>query len=421
MLDQEPIIAFPQPLTRDATQESLADLLAKNGEWVGVFSSENDILEIVLGRYAGSLQIGGLLLDGFDSAPFQINRRGSGSTILNHPHIVICLAIQPDAVYKLLQSSAARGRGLLARILWSMPENNVGTRNTNPTPISQEVKAWWHDTVLKLLALPKVTDYILNEEIVRYVGGEPKEVQLSSGASQVFASLIEQIEPRMAPFSEYEGIQDFAGKIPGYIARIALALHFLGGRSIEDSIDAHTMQCAEQFLPYLIDQFKNIVCNIEQSKTSAAVKRVIGWIQKYKKAKFSFRELYQNLKDKNIRFAEDLEQILFEMSEAGFISIVAEEPKQKQGRPLSRVYQVNYTQILKVFPHNPQKHVGDLGDTKKGSTNCEAGKASECALPETCKRYNCLGEEIKDTQARYMLENFAPCDFEHIPVQESKQ
>jgi replicative DNA helicase len=124
----------PRWLVDDATPEALAGLLATYGR-IALLSPEGDVFDQMAGRY--NQQVGpnlGVYLKGHAGDLLKVDRRGRAPEYVERPCLTIGLAVQPDVLQGLASRPGFRGRGLLARFLYSLPQSLVGHRQPGPHP-----------------------------------------------------------------------------------------------------------------------------------------------------------------------------------------------------------------------------------------------------------------------------------------------
>jgi hypothetical protein len=123
----------------DETLESLGKtLIEQNGRLLQA-AAEGTAFEIAGGRYADNENFD-VYLKAHDGDYFKIGRISRGRNSHESPALTCGFAVQPDVLYCLGRSAKARGRGFLARWLYSIPAPMVGTRKIRPTPVSATVK-----------------------------------------------------------------------------------------------------------------------------------------------------------------------------------------------------------------------------------------------------------------------------------------
>ncbi len=193
---------------------------------------------MLAGRYSTNPNLD-LFLKGYSGEFYASHRVGSGNIQLNHPLLTMCLSVQPQVVQDAMANDEFRGRGLLARFLFSVPESPVGSRVYRTKPIDPQIKQAYKDLIYRLLQLP-----FLGE-------GEERVIRLSPEADQLFEAFFYEIEEQLN--DELADIEDWAGKLCGQVARIAGLIHI--GKTKDPhgvSISAETMKGAIQIGRYFM-------------------------------------------------------------------------------------------------------------------------------------------------------------------------
>ena len=276
-LDQ-PEPALPQLLVDDITPEELAVQLKRNGERAGVISAEGDSLDVMMGRYSRSPNLG-IYLAGYSGDPYRVNRR-ERQVCLDAPELVFGLAVQPEAGRAMLTDRQSRGRGVPARFLYFLPQSRLGSRNLNPVPVPPNLCAKWSAALRSLLRMertPQRTPVVLDDE-----------------ASAVFHQLRATIEPALGGVDgELADSEGWGGKLAGNIARIALSLHALqyAACEIPRAVDAHTMEAACSWMPHLVEHYHQLCGAVRQTQEHKAAARLIDWLRHRKLTRFRYRDI----------------------------------------------------------------------------------------------------------------------------------
>src|SRR5262249_54049331 len=145
-------------------------MLVENCERGLVAAAEGDALDVMLGRYSGSPNFG-VWLSGHSGDAVDSVRRGRSADRLVHPALEVALCIQPEAVLELIESRAAAGRGLLARIFFLLPESKVGYRQMTPPPIPTELIDYYGTRI--------------QSHLEQVVPSEPQLIRLSPEAAEL--------------------------------------------------------------------------------------------------------------------------------------------------------------------------------------------------------------------------------------------
>jgi putative DNA primase/helicase len=110
-----------------------------------------------------------------------------------------------------------RGRGLLARFLYFLPESRLGFRKLETKPVPDKIAQLWLHLVNSLLSIEPRLDN--QDRVLPYI------IKLSNEAGQEWGDFWNIVEVEMRPGGRFEQIPDWAGKLPGAAARIAGLFH----------------------------------------------------------------------------------------------------------------------------------------------------------------------------------------------------
>jgi hypothetical protein len=120
--------------------------------------------------------------------------------------------VQPEVLRDIARLPGFRGRGLLARILYALPENTVGRRRVGAPPVpARTAETYQHRLRALVLTLAEP--------------GQPALLRLTPEADERILDLERALEPRLAPDAELGHLADWAAKLTGATARIAGLLH----------------------------------------------------------------------------------------------------------------------------------------------------------------------------------------------------
>lgn len=199
--------------TTNATPAALRDLAGANGERLGIVSSEGGVFEELAGRYDRIPDLD-LVLAGWNGEPYHADRATKPVPPMNRPVLTICLTVQPPVLKDMAGKPSFRDRGLLARFLYSLPEDIVGKRQNARHPIPREVSE----------------TYLRNTErlITGLYYAEAEEWTISDAAYDLFHAAEQELEPKLAKGAQYggnDGMREWASKLMGQILKLAGLLH----------------------------------------------------------------------------------------------------------------------------------------------------------------------------------------------------
>ncbi len=208
----------PRIIADDTTPEKLQTLIRDHEGRMAVVSPEGDVFDIMSGRYSTTGESNfGVYLKGHAGDTLRVDRVGRPPEYVRNPALTVSLAIQPEVLRGLHSKSGFRGRGLLARFLYSLPPSLVGKRKIDAPPVPRTIRTTYETYVDELLSLPWTTGSE-GEKIAH-------ELHFSDGARVRFLEFMKRLEPALARTGELGTIADWGGKLAGTVARIAGLLH----------------------------------------------------------------------------------------------------------------------------------------------------------------------------------------------------
>ena len=207
--------AAPKLMADDATSEAVTSLLAEQEGRIAVMGTEEGLFETLAGRYSQGTPNFDVYLKAYSGDPIRVDRMGRPSEFIPHPKLTMCLTVQPDVVRDLGLKRVFRGRGLLARIKFSMPQSMVGNRSSAAPTVKPELTEAWHRTLKAILQLPDARE------------GEEHYLTLSAQAQDVLRNYRDEIEQKLGPGGEMAYIADWGNKLVGSALRCAGHLHMI--------------------------------------------------------------------------------------------------------------------------------------------------------------------------------------------------
>jgi hypothetical protein len=263
------------------------------------------------------------------------------------PAITMALTIQPDVLHGLFAESAFKGRGLLARFLYSIPESTIGSRDVNPPSMPDEVSRRYHDTIKALCCLPSNQD--------PSGGPVPYLLKLAPEALDALHQAMRDLEPKLGAGGEYEFFQDWGAKLAGAIVRIAGLLHMAGNvQQLQPwalPIEPATMQAAITIGSYLSEHASAAYSSMGAKPETSTAEAVWKWIARRQLAQFTKRDVYRGLR-RQLAGAEDLDLSLTELTRRGLVRPKSVSIESKAGRPASPEFEVNPAALPYESPPN---------------------------------------------------------------------
>ena len=339
-LENLPTLAAPELVTTDATPEALRDLMARNGEKVAIVSAEIDAGQLTGTRYAkGGGANFDLLLKSFTGDPSPCHRIGKDIPLVR-PALVLALCVQPAAVAEVLRDAYAKDRGLVPRLCLIAPGSRMGSRALHPAPVPPELLAWWGDTLRRLLDLKWPGRVVLTADGPTRHEGAPHVLRLAPDALTLFDVLRLELESRIGEGGDLRPISGFVSKLPGVVARVALALEALRDPAAE-FITGETMRAACAWSPVLLAHFRAVLGDAAESAEVKLARRLLGLIKKNGTTELSERDALRAL-DGNGLTKDELSPALALLVDGEWLRPLPAPPiGTKGGHPPSPRYLVN--------------------------------------------------------------------------------
>jgi replicative DNA helicase len=338
-------------LVDDITPEKLTSLLAEQDGRLALMSAEGDIFDTLAGRYSAGAGVNlGVILKAHSGDSIHVDRIGRPPEYVERPALTICLTVQPEVVRGLHRRPEFKGRGLLARFFYALPESLLGRREIRPPSMPAQIRTQYQRAIEKLAALP------VRQDSAGLVLAH--ELRLSREAQRALEELERWLEPQLAPTGELASMTDWAGKLAGGIVRLAGLLHMAShwrdaapapwDQPIGEAAVTHAIQIGR----YLIAHAQAAYALMGTDPEVEQAQIVLAWVTAQQRTHFTVRELYQGTKGRFKKVAE-LAPALRILIEHRFIHEAAPPPHPGPGRKPSPIYEVNPL-VYSQNPHNPQ-------------------------------------------------------------------
>jgi replicative DNA helicase len=328
---------LPRLMTDDVTPESCISLLAAHGGRMAVLSAEGDVFATLTGtRYSAAPNLG-VFLKGHAGDKLQVDRKGRPAETIERPALTLGVTTQPGTLAGLAAMPGFRDRGVLARILYSLPANTVGSRNNQAEPVSEAVETTYADA-LRTLVLMLAGDQYSN------LDDGPRQLELTPDARQVLLEFQDWLEPRLDPRTgQLAPITDWASKLAGATVRIAALLHVAHTfhHGYAQPITDDTLRAAEAVGRYYLDHALAVYDLMGRSDPDLDDARtVLDWVRKRGLDTFTRRDALRGLQGNRFATTKDLDPALTLLTEHGHIRSKPTQSTSKGGRP-STTYEVH--------------------------------------------------------------------------------
>jgi hypothetical protein len=325
----EAITIPPQPrlIVDDVTTEKVASMLAEQGGRLAVLSAEGGIFSILAGRYSGAPSMD-IFLKGHAGDMARVDRQSRDAAYIDRPALTLGLAVQPEVLRAIAAMPGFRGLGLLARILYSVPENTVGWRQVeNAEPVPDQVAETYHTNLTALvLSLADWAD-------------DPAVLPLTPDADARVLELQIEVEPRLRPSGAWGHIVDWGAKYVGAIVRIAGLLHL--ATHLHDGwgrpIDLATVNAAAEVGAYFAAHALAAFDDMGSDPATRDARHILAWLQRTHTHTITKRDLLRAVRG-TIPSTAALDPALALLELHGYIRTAETPPRAGTGRPPSPTY-----------------------------------------------------------------------------------
>jgi hypothetical protein len=304
----------------------------------------------------------GVYLKGHAGDLLKVDRRGRPPEYVQRPCLTIGLTVQPEVLRGLAERPGFRGRGLLARFLYSLPPSLVGRRQPGAPPIPPAIAERY---ALELQA-PAAS-------LTSPPGQDPTVLTLDRAAGELLLGFERDLEPRLAAGSgDLAQLAGWAAKLAGATCRLAGLLHL--AKHLRDGwaqpITATTFAAAVRLAGYLVEHARAVFDLMGADPRLDDARWLLGWIGRTGRAQFSRRDAHQAARGR-FRKATDLEPALRLLEEHGWLRRVDADPAGPKGgrlpspRFLVNPLHPNTEPSQPTKPHPPTGSEGSEGSVAR--------------------------------------------------------
>jgi replicative DNA helicase len=349
----------PRYVADDTTPERLAGLLSENGGRLAVMSAEGGLFETFAGRYSDGVANIETLLKGHAGDMLRVDRQNRAAIHVDRPALTLGMCVQPDVLAGLAQKPTFRGRGLLARLLFALPQSKMGRRLVVAPPVPEPVKAAYDRMCRNLLASRR---------------DDPATLTFARSDLERLDRFAAELEPRLGPDGDLVKIRDWAAKLVGASVRISALLH-LASHSAHSAYSAgqseilsgnETSEIASFFLSHSIGAFQLMGGDPVTHESLRALhwlkftylphnthnthNGVSGSVSRIDPAAhnthntqntFARRDLFNALRSTTIVKVDDVDPVLAMLTEHGYVRPVEQPATSTVGRKRSPRFEVS--------------------------------------------------------------------------------
>ncbi|MCM1006488.1 MAG: YfjI family protein [Ruminococcus flavefaciens] len=302
---------FRRIVVDDITPESLVHQLEENGTFL-MISDEAGMLGNFSGRYSNNIPNLDLLLKSWNGETYISDRATRGTIVLKKPYMSICLACQPYVFESMINNSAFRGSGLIARFVYCFPVSNIGSRRYDTQPIPEEVAENYKKLVYKLLS----DKFTYNDEKELYLHFDGK-------AYNEFVQYYNNyIEPQL--ITDMAFCKDWGGKYHGLILRLCGIIHCVkcalnGENHVEIRVDMDTFCNAVEIGEYFREQAIYAYSLGDEDIATVKAERVLNKIQSKHIQQIRQNDLHHLCRCTLFKNAQDFNETVDMLEEYGYI------------------------------------------------------------------------------------------------------
>ena len=236
--------------------------------------------------------------------------------------LTLGICTQPGVLDRLGDTPEFREQGLLARLLFAVPESRLGYRNPTPDPMPPAARDLYTATVTALtLSLDAL--------------GEPRALTFAPDAAEAVTGLLGAIEPRFRPGADLAHMTDWGGKLAGAIVRIAGLLHLAehARDGWDRPITLATLEAAAEIGDYYTHHAKAAYDTIGADPATAAARAILQWLTTTRPAQVTTRDLMRGMRDRFPKAADLAAPCRSSNHAAGYAPAPAHAPAPAAGAP----------------------------------------------------------------------------------------
>lgn len=300
--------AMPKLFSDDATVESLVQHMAEQQGRLALMSTEGDVFDDMTGRYSDKAKLGPYL-KAWSGDEIRVDRIGRGSSVVEEPALTIGLTVQPTHLARLAEFPELAGRGLTARFMYAMPEDNVGRRNLIDAPSLDPAARDRYDEALLGLARRLAMSTM------------PGTLTLAADALDRYLSWRQELEWRRRLTGDLRAMAEWTTKLESSVARVAGLLHIADGNGAHGTIGLDVVERAIAIGEYWLAHARAVHSLWSVDEVVVGARSVLEWLIRKGVAEVSIRDIHAGNRRRFAK-AEDLKEPLLLLVEHGYVRAV---------------------------------------------------------------------------------------------------
>ena len=322
----------PRLWVQDVTPENLAVKMVQNGGRMALLSDEGGVFDVLAGiRYNNKGTNLDLFLKGHSGSAVRVDRGSRPPVMIDTPALTVGISPQPEVLESLNGKPGFRGYGLLARFLYCLPPSPLGNRRLVSSPCPKSTEQAYREGVQRLIRLtPPVDDGTGN--------WRPWLLRFSPDAYDAWKEFQRSVETLMKDGGKLSRCKDWAGKLPGAVARIAGVFHCVISEPTQTVvITGDTMERSLTLATTLIDHALAVFDLMERDTEIENAQKILSWIRKQGQGTFTVRDCFCAHQSRFGR-VNKIHPSLRLLEEHGYVRL---RPKDTVSHRPSEIYDVN--------------------------------------------------------------------------------
>lgn len=344
LLDCEPMPSEPKLTMDDATAEAVEIALANHGGRMIVAGCEGGLFDVMAGRYSSGVGNLDCFLKGHAGDDLRVDRVTRGSILVERCCLTLAYAVQTDVIRGMAERPSFRGRGLIGRFIYALPETNLGRRKITTQPVPGDVVADYESLIRRLY------------EMAESIGDDVGVLRIDAQAAERFIDWREEVEKLLGDGERLESMRDWGGKLCGLTARLAAIITLIQNGRAEpwrdpvgvDAIDA-AITLARWALPHAEAVIRLMGGN--DGPVDDAV-YVLRWLREHRHKEFTRRDVHAHGRARFDAEPDRLDGALAVLVDRGWVRMIDDGKRAGAGRPASPRYAPHPT-ICKPEPDQP--------------------------------------------------------------------
>lgn len=258
----------PRVFVSDVTVERLQNLLHEQGGRAAILSDESGLFSTIAGSYAGG---GGSSLDallvGHARGSIRVERAGR-QAFVDRAAVTWGTMVQPNLMASAAGNSRFRDSGLMARFFYFMPGQVVGKRDVRRyQSVTADLRNEYQREMDALLGDPGQGPHL-----------PARVLPLADDAREAWLDFSQWIEDRLGPDGELAPIADWASKLAGAAARVALLFELVSTGPDAEVVNLDSIQRAIEFCRLAIPHARTALRMLGADQVDHDAREVLSWV-----------------------------------------------------------------------------------------------------------------------------------------------